>query len=205
MQFRELGIKGAWEVTPRQFTDDRGVFLEWYKDEAFRPPVGESLRLRQANLSVSSAGVLRGIHFAEVPAGQAKYVTCVTGAAFDVVVDIRIGSPTFGQWDAVLIDDIDRRAVYISEGLGHAFLALEDRTVVTYLCSEPYAPGREHGINPLDPELAIQWPAKARDGSPLAPLLSDKDAAAPSLTEAAALGILPTMAAVERFHAERRP
>ena len=136
------------------------------------------LHLAQANCSVSSAGTLRGIHFAQLPPSQAKYVTCLHGAALDVVVDLRVGSPTFGQWDSVLLDDVDRRAVYLPEGLGHAFMALEDHTVVTYLCSAPYAPGREHGIHPLDPDVGIDWPTTARDGSPLAPLLSPKDDAA---------------------------
>src|SRR5690606_18710753 len=100
--------------------------------------------LRQANCSVSSARVLRGLHFARVPPSQAKYVTCVRGSVFDVVVDIRVGSPTFGRWDAVRLDDRDRRTIYISEGLGHAFLALEDDSTVMYLCSAQYDPQREH-------------------------------------------------------------
>src|SRR5690606_22970512 len=115
--------------------DDRGVFLEWFKDGAFQEATGRSLDLQQANLSVSAAGVLRGVHFADVPPSQAKYVTCPRGAVLDVVVDIRTGSPTFGQWDAVLLDDVDRRAIFLSEGLGHAFCSLEDGSVVTYLCS----------------------------------------------------------------------
>lgn len=192
MQVRELSIAGAWEITPRQFGDDRGVFLEWFKGDLFEEVTGRTLDLRQANMSVSAAGVLRGIHFADVPPSQAKYVTCPRGAVLDVVVDIRTGSPTFGQWDAVLLDDVDRRAIFLSEGLGHAFCSLEDGSVVTYLCSAPYAPGREHGIHPLDPEIGIRWPTTGRDGTPLTYELSDKDADAPSLTDAAASGLLPT-------------
>ncbi len=192
MQVRELSIAGAWEITPRQFGDDRGVFLEWFKDGAFQEATGRSLDLQQANLSVSAAGVLRGVHFADVPPSQAKYVTCPRGAVLDVVVDIRTGSPTFGQWDAVLLDDVDRRAIFLSEGLGHAFCSLEDGSVVTYLCSAPYAPGREHGVNPLDPELGIDWPTTGRDGAPLTYELSAKDTDAPSLAAAAAAGLLPT-------------
>ena len=120
---------------------------------------------------MSSAGTLRGIHFAELPPSQAKFVTCVHGAALDVVIDLRLGSPTFGQWDSVHLDDEERRAVYLPEGLGHAFMALEDHTVVNYLCSAPYAPDREHGIHPLDPEIGIRWPTTRRDGGPLTPLL----------------------------------
>ena len=143
---------------PAQHGDDRGVFLEWFREDAFVEATGHSLHLAQANCSVSSAGTLRGIHFAQLPPSQAKFVTCVHGAALDVVVDLRVGSPTFGQWDSVLLDDVDRRAIYLPEGLGHAFMALEDHTVVTYLCSAPYAPGREHGVHPLDPEIGIDWP-----------------------------------------------
>ncbi|NKX94217.1 dTDP-4-keto-6-deoxy-D-glucose epimerase [Sanguibacter hominis ATCC BAA-789] len=199
MEYRELSIPGAWEITPKQFGDPRGVFLEWFKDAPFAQATGHSLDLRQANMSVSAAGVLRGIHFADVPPGQAKYVTCPKGAVLDVVVDIRVGSPTFGQWDSVLLDDTDRRAIYLSEGLGHAFLSLEDDSTVVYLCSTGYNPGHEHGIHPLDPEVGIDWPTVARDGSPLTYQLSDKDTAAPSLAEARESGLLPTAEAVAAF------
>ncbi len=199
MEYRELSIPGAWEITPKQFGDPRGVFLEWFKDAPFAQATGHSLELRQANMSVSAAGVLRGIHFADVPPGQAKYVTFPKGAVLDVVVDIRVGSPTFGQWDSVLLDDTDRRAIYLSEGLGHAFLSLEDDSTVVYLCSTGYNPGHEHGIHPLDPEVGIDWPTVARDGSPLTYQLSDKDTAAPSLAEARESGLLPTAEAVAAF------
>ncbi|MDR7382066.1 dTDP-4-dehydrorhamnose 3,5-epimerase [Promicromonospora iranensis] len=203
MEYRELAVPGAFEITPRQFGDPRGVFLEAFKADAFAEAVGHPFDLAQANCSVSAAGVLRGIHFADVPPSQAKYVLCATGAVLDVVVDIRVGSPTFGTWDAVLLDDVDRRAVYLSEGLGHAFMSLEDGSTVLYLCSSGYAPGREHGIHPLDPELGIDWPTTARDGSPLAPLLSEKDEAAPTLAEAKAQNLLPTMDEVTSYLATR--
>lgn len=186
MQVRALSVSGAFEITPVQHRDDRGLFLEWFKDPAFAEAVGHRLDLRQANLSVSSRGTLRGIHFAEVPPGQAKYVTCVAGAALDVVVDVRVGSPTFGRWDSVLLDTVDRRAIYLAEGLGHVFLALEDGTTITYLCSEGYNPAREHGVHPLDPALGIRWPADVEA------LLSAKDAAAPTLAEAHEAGLLPS-------------
>lgn len=191
MEYRELKIPGAWEITTRKFADDRGVFLEYFKDTAFAEAVGHKLDLAQANCSVSSAGVVRGLHFADVPPGQAKYVTCASGAVLDVVVDIRVGSPTFGQWDSVLLDDVDRRAIYIGEGLGHAFMALEDQSTVLYLCSTGYAPGREHGINPLDAEIGIAWPTVGRSGEPIVPILSEKDAQAPGLAAAQASGLLP--------------
>jgi dTDP-4-dehydrorhamnose 3,5-epimerase len=204
MEVRALSVSGAWEVTPRQFPDPRGVFLEWFKEAPFAEHVGHPLRLAQANCSVSAAGVLRGIHFADVPPSQAKYVTCVHGAVLDVVVDVRVGSPTFGRWDAVLLDDVERKAVYLSEGLGHAFMSLEDGSTVVYLCSEPYAPAREHGVHPLDPAIGIEWPRIARDGSPIEPLLSEKDASAPRLSQARDAGGLPHVSQVRTLLAERR-
>ncbi|MBO9555485.1 dTDP-4-dehydrorhamnose 3,5-epimerase [Cellulomonas sp.] len=201
MPYRELRVPGAWEITPRQFPDSRGVFLEYFQGAPFAENVGHELSVAQANCSVSAAGVLRGIHFADTPPSQAKYVTCAKGAVLDVVVDVRVGSPTFGQWDTVLLDDVDRRAIYLSEGLGHAFMSLEDGSTVLYLCSTPYTPGREHGVHPLDPQIGIEWPTTARDGSPLEPLLSDKDAVAPLLADAAASGLLPTFEAVQAYRA----
>lgn len=192
MQYRELKVPGAWEFTPKQFGDDRGVFLEWFREPGFTEATGRSLDLQQANCSVSAAGVLRGIHFADVPPGQAKYVTCVKGAILDVAVDLRVGSPTFGQWDSVLLDDVDRRAIFLSEGLGHAFLSLEDNSTVVYLCSTGYAPEREHEVHPFDTDIAVDWPTVGRDGAPLDITLSDKDSVAPTLAEALETGLLPT-------------
>ena len=129
--------------------------------------------------------MLRGVHFADVPPGQAKYVTCLSGSVLDVVIDIRVGSPTFGAWDSVLLDTVDRRVIYLPEGMGHAFLSLEDASTVVYLCSTGYNPTGEHGINPIDPALGVEWPAD------ITPLLSDKDREAPTLAEAEELGLLP--------------
>ena len=152
--------------------------------------------MRQANISVSRRGTVRGIHFADIPVGQAKYVTAVHGAVLDYVIDIRVGSPTFGQWDSVLLDDKDRRAIYLAEGLGHAFVALSDDAVVSYLVSDVYRPDREHGINPLDSDVALVFPDEAGEL-----LLSPKDTDAPSLSEAAASGLLPTWEASRGFYA----
>ncbi|GGC74993.1 dTDP-4-dehydrorhamnose 3,5-epimerase [Hoyosella rhizosphaerae] len=192
MEFRELSIPGAWEITPRLFTDKRGTFLEWFKQDQFEQATGNKLDLAQANCSISAEGTLRGIHFADVPPGQAKYVTCVSGAVLDVIVDIRTGSPTFGQWDSVYLDDMSRRAVFLDVGLGHGFFALSEQATVVYLCSSGYNPDAEHGINPLDPDIGITWPHIGHTGRPLTPVLSQKDQDAPSLAEAQRLGILPT-------------
>ncbi|GAB4083951.1 dTDP-4-dehydrorhamnose 3,5-epimerase [Myceligenerans cantabricum] len=204
MQYRELSVPGAFEITPQQFGDSRGLFLEAFKAGPFADAVGHRFDLAQANCSVSAAGVLRGIHFADVPPSQAKYVQCLRGAVLDVVVDVRTGSPTFGTWDAVLLDDADRRSIYLSEGLGHAFMSLEDGSTVMYLCSAGYAPEREHGIHPLDPAVGIDWPTTARDGTPLTPQLSEKDEVAPTLAEAESEGLLPTLQDVEKYIATLR-
>jgi dTDP-4-dehydrorhamnose 3,5-epimerase len=193
-----LKIDGAWVFTPRIHGDQRGSFLEWFKDAELLSDVGHSLQIAQANCSVSRRGVIRGIHFSDVPPGQAKYVTCASGAIIDVVVDIRVGSPSFGTWDAVQLDDKNRRALYLGEGLGHAFAAVSDQATVLYLCSTPYAPGREHGVNPLDPALGITWP------SGIEPVLSDKDAAAPSLADAQSGRLLPDYGECQAYIAKLR-
>lgn len=192
MHVRELSIAGAFELAPVIHEDERGAFLEWFRADRFAEMTGHRFDLAQANSSVSSAGTLRGIHFAELPPSQAKYVTCVHGAIFDVVVDIRVGSPTYGGWDAVRLDDENRKAVYVSAGLGHAFLALEDDSVVSYLCDAPYVPGREHAIHPLDPALGIDWPNTGPGGDRLPLVLSEKDDGAPLLEDARASGLLPS-------------
>jgi len=171
--------------SPRIHGDKRGSFHEWFRHDGFVETFGQSMNLAQANASTSARGVLRGVHFADVPPGQAKYITCVRGSVLDVVVDLRVGSPTFGQWEATRLDDQNSRCLYIAEGLGHAFLALEDDSTVIYLCSEGYNPGHEHGVHPLDPDLAIEWP------SDVEPTLSPKDAEAPSFVDAQRTGLLP--------------
>ncbi|MGB7979918.1 MAG: dTDP-4-dehydrorhamnose 3,5-epimerase [Candidatus Nanopelagicales bacterium] len=196
MDIAALEIEGAWVATPRIHADTRGAFLEWFTERSFTDAVGHRLDLAQANVSISAAGVLRGIHYADVPPGQAKYVTCVRGAVLDVIVDLRVGSPTFGRWTSVLLDDLDRRAVYLSEGLGHGFCALAEGSTVVYLCSQGYAPDREREVHPLDPALGIDW---GLAGVP--PQLSAKDAAAPSLAQARAAGLLPDHARCSAFRA----
>ncbi|MDY5128598.1 dTDP-4-dehydrorhamnose 3,5-epimerase family protein [Actinotignum urinale] len=199
MEIRELKIKGAWEVTTKHFPDERGIFLEAYKSSEFEKAVGHKIDLRQANISVSKAGTVRGIHFADVPPSQAKYVVCPRGAVLDFVIDIRVGSPTFGQWDSVLLDDVSRKAIYISEGLGHCFVALEDDSTVLYMCSAEYAPGREHGVNPLCKCVGLEFPETDRHGNKLELLLSPKDTEALGLCKAKKAGILPLYEDVEKF------
>lgn len=149
------------------------------------PDASDTGRMSRKLTAQCRAGASYGVHFADVPPGQAKYVTCLSGAVLDVGVDLRAGSPAFGRWEAVRLDDETRRAVYLAEGLGHAFMALSNRATVLYLCTTPYAPAREHGVHPLDPDVGIGWPGG------IDPVLSDEDAAAPGLEEALALGLLP--------------
>ena len=184
MQFRPLRVEGAIEVTPRQFPDSRGMFAEGFRADKLAEHIGHELRVRQTNISVSSAGAVRGIHYASLPPSQAKYVTALAGVFLDFIVDIRVGSPTFGHWDVVRLDTVDRRAVYLSEGLGHALACIEDGTAM-YLCSEVYNPAAEKGITPLDAAIGLGLP------SDFAPIVSEKDAAAPTLAEALESGLLP--------------
>lgn len=186
MQIRELSVPDAYEITPVQRSDERGVFLEWYRFDRLEEVIGHPLDIRQANTSVSQRGVVRGIHFADVPPGQAKYVTVSRGAGLDFVIDIRVGSPTFGQWDSVLLDDVDRKAVYVPEGLGHVFVALTDDATLNYLVSDTYNPDREHDINVLDPDIALEFPAELGNL-----VLSRKDKDAPFLADLKAAGSLP--------------
>ena len=192
MQVTPLSISGVWSFAPLLRPDDRGVFLESFKAAEVESAIGHPFTLKQMNISSSRAGTVRGIHFADVPPSQAKYVQCFSGRILDVVVDIRVGSPTFGRWDAIELDDANRTGLYISEGLGHAFCALSDEVTVGYLCSEPYAPSREHGIHPLDPELGMPWPD-------IDLVLSPKDAAAPTLAEALSQGLLPLFSDCQAF------
>lgn len=198
MQVRPGRLAGVWTFTPVLRPDARGSFCEAFRADLFADAVGHRFDLAQLNVSVSRRGTVRGIHFADVPPGQAKYVQCLAGRILDVVVDIRVGSPSFGQWEAVELDDEGRTAIYLAEGLGHAFCALSDSATVGYLCSTPYAPGREHGITPTDPELDLPWPTDL----PL--LLSDKDSAAPTLAQAHADGLLPSFDVCRDYGASLR-
>jgi dTDP-4-dehydrorhamnose 3,5-epimerase len=191
---RELIISGAFVFTPRIFQDSRGSFAETFRNDVLDGLIGHEFSLRQMNTSISQRGSLRGIHFAEVPNGQAKYVTVPAGRILDFVVDIRVDSPTFGKWESVEINSSSRNAIYLSEGLGHAFLALEDDTVVTYLVSDIYRPEKEHGINPLDPELGLVFPMEISEL-----LLSPKDTDAPSLMEAKEMNLLPSFDDVNAY------
>ncbi|MGX1915695.1 dTDP-4-dehydrorhamnose 3,5-epimerase family protein [Streptomyces phaeochromogenes] len=199
MKVRELAIAGGYEFTPDVFRDDRGAFVAHYTDTGFLDAVGYPMRLGQIHHSHSRRGAVRGVHYEDVPPGQAKVVSCAAGALLDVVVDLRVGSPTFGHWDSVLLDPHTCRAVYLEEGLGHGYVALQDDTVAAYVSSVEYDPAAEHEIHPLDPRLGLPWPTD------MAYLLSERDRNAPTLTEARDAGRLPTYEACRALHRDRRP
>lgn len=186
MEITALSVPGAFVVTNIVHSDERGEFVEWFREDRLAEATGMSFTTAQANLSVSSRGTFRGIHFADVPPGQAKYVTCVSGSIQDFIVDIRTGSPSFGNYEVVELDSRNRDAVLLDVGLGHGFVAMENRTIVSYLVSDIYRPDAEHAINPVDPELGIRLPFDREELS-----VSQKDLEAPGLSEALALGILP--------------
>jgi dTDP-4-dehydrorhamnose 3,5-epimerase len=186
MNLTSLGIDGVWLAESPVWSDDRGLFREWFKSENINDATGRDFGIEQANISVSSAGTLRGIHYSIAPRGQAKWITCVAGAIQDVIVDIRPSSPTFGKWVEVELRGDSGMAVFISEGLGHGFLALEDKTAVAYLVSTPFSPKDEFDINPLDAKIGINW------GMDLSQLkISEKDKNAPGLFRRMKQGELP--------------
>jgi dTDP-4-dehydrorhamnose 3,5-epimerase len=197
MKIEPLSVPDAWICTPQVFGDDRGAFLEWFRGDLLAAATGRRFDIVQANHSVSKRGVVRGIHFADVPPGQAKFVYCPIGAFLDIVVDLRVGSPTFGAVDAVVLDDVERRAVFIAEGLGHVLCALRDDSSISYLVSTAYDPVAERTVSPIDPALDLPLPADIG-----ALLMSDKDVAAPTLNDALEQGILPAYdACVSRYAA----
>ena len=184
MKTTALKISGSWIIEFQKFDDNRGHFYESIKEEDFQKPIGRQLSIKQTNTSSSSKGSVRGIHYALVPPSQAKLVQCQRGSIKDYVIDIRVGSPTFGEFEAIELNENAPTAIFIEEGLAHAFVALENNTIVTYYVSEKFNPEREKGINPFDKTLNVKWPD-------LELILSEKDKSAISLDEAKSQGILP--------------
>ena len=186
MKISQLVFDGVWLVESPVWNDDRGLFREWFKAAEVKSATGRDFGIEQANISLSSVGTLRGIHYSIAPRGQAKWITCVSGSIQDVIVDIRPESKTFGQWIDIELKGDSGNAVLISERLGHGFLALEDNTSVAYLASTPFSPTDEFEINPLDEKIGIKW------GMDLISLkISEKDKIAPTLAERLVEGKLP--------------
>lgn len=187
MKLTQLDIQGAWLAESPIWSDDRGFFREWFKTDDIENEIDRGFYVEQANISSSSKGSLRGIHYSLAPSGQAKWITCVNGSIKDVIVDIRPNSKTFGKWLSVELSGSSGKALLISEGLGHGFLSLEENSIVVYLVSSAFSPSEEYAINPLDEYIGIDW------GSDSAYLkISEKDRIAPTLLEQKELGKLPT-------------
>jgi dTDP-4-dehydrorhamnose 3,5-epimerase len=191
MTFQETNIAGAWLYQPKRFADERGYFQETFKHSALLEATGFDFQVKQVNQSKSSAGVVRGVHWADVPPGQAKYVTVPVGEIWDLVIDLRTDSPTFGTWQGFHLSAENGHSLIIGNGLGHAFLSLKDDTIVSYLCSEEFNPTREHAISPLDEDLAITFESKAGEYSIEKLSFSEKDSQAPSLKHYLENGLLP--------------
>lgn len=185
MDVESLGLEGVFRLTSPVWGDDRGFFREWLKMPDLES-AGISFVARQANLSRSTRNVVRGLHFSVAPEGQAKVVTCAEGELLDVMVDLRVGSPTFGLHAAVVLRGGDGVSLYLPSGIGHGFCAQSDEAVLVYLLSSPYNPACELEVHPFDAEIGVEWPLSGE------PILSAKDAAAPTLSDRRANNTLPT-------------
>jgi dTDP-4-dehydrorhamnose 3,5-epimerase len=178
MEYRELDIPDVVVLEPKVFSDERGAFFETFRDSEFRAHCGEH-NFVQDNHSVSACGVLRGIHY-QLNRPQGKLVRVVRGAVFDVAVDLRRSSPTFGAWVGVTLDTVSHNMLWVPPGFGHAFLSLEDGTEFVYKCTDYYDPGDERSLVWNDARVGIDWPS-IRTGRPI---VSSKDASAPGLDAA---------------------
>ncbi|WP_184694857.1 dTDP-4-dehydrorhamnose 3,5-epimerase family protein [Saccharothrix tamanrassetensis] len=198
MKTTAMSIRDAYRIYPEHHPDRRGRFHEAFRAGELSEVIGYPFEVGQANYSVSAKNTLRGIHGTTIPPGQAKLVTCVRGAVMDVAVDLRVGSPTFGAYEVTYQDEESGVAVYLADGLGHAFLALTDDACMNYLCSEEYVPGTMIVVDPLDPDIGIPW--NLTDP----PIMSDKDASGLSLKDAVSSGLLPTYEECLAHYAELR-
>lgn len=182
METHATPLAGVLLLTPRVFADPRGYFLETYNAARYAE-AGIPVTFVQDNLSSSSRGVLRGLHF-QNPHPQGKLVQVLAGEVFDVAVDLRHGSPTFGKWYGAILSADNHRQLYIPPGLAHGFCVTSERALFNYKCSDFYAPKAEGGVAWDDPDLAIEWPIEA-------PVLSDKDRAYPRLRDLDPSRLLP--------------
>ena len=157
MSYSALAIPGVWLGKPTTHEDSRGIFRSTFIGSEIERLTGRPFPVRQSNESRSHAGVIRGFHWVESEVGQLKFVTCTKGRVWDVVVDVRPGSSTFGKWDAIYLDSMDPSHLIIPEGVAHGFLSLENESIVTYLCSSEYDPQNERSFFPLDEDLKIPF------------------------------------------------
>lgn len=157
MEFVESFIKGIFVLTPRKFEDERGCFMESFNQQTFNDIVGSNITFAQDNESVSFKNVLRGLHFQNPPSAQGKLVRVANGSVFDVAVDIRKNSPTYGKWHGEMLSAQNRKQLWIPEGFAHGFVALEDDTKFLYKCTSYYSPQSEQTLLWNDSTLAIDW------------------------------------------------
>ncbi len=190
MNLTELSIPGAYVLDSAVWGDDRGFFREWFKRRDL-DALGVSFPIEQANLSMSRRGVVRGLHYSIAPQGQAKLVTCAYGELDDVIVDVRVGSPSFGRVEVVRLAANEERSVLLPAGAAHGFCVRSEHAALSYLLSSPFNPEMELEINPFDERLGVPWGLKGPA------IMSDKDAAAPSLDDRIASGQLPRYLDVE--------
>jgi dTDP-4-dehydrorhamnose 3,5-epimerase len=188
MELTPLGIEGAWLAESPAWNDDRGYFREWFKREEVLSKTGIDFSVQQANVSQSRRGVIRGIHYSLAAEGQSKWVTCVTGAILEVIVDIRPNSPTYKQKELIQIDSTSQKSLLVGSGLGHGFVSLSENSTVSYLLSSEYNPMYEHGVNFFDQELNINVNDFLFD---MKPILSEKDSFAPNLMDLEKQNLLP--------------
>lgn len=176
MHANPLAIPDVMLIEPRIFGDTRGFFFESFNQRAFNQATGTEYQFVQDNHSRSTKGVLRGLHYQLAPHAQGKLVRCVNGAVFDVAVDIRRSSPTFGQWVGVELSEQNQRQLWVPPGFAHGFITLTDFADFLYKTTNYYAPTHDRGLAWNDPRIAIAWPDLGG-----APQLSGKDAVAPEL------------------------
>lgn len=176
MQVTKTAIEGVLLLEPKVFGDERGFFMESHSDRSFALATGLDVRFVQDNHSRSARGVLRGLHYQHGDAAQGKLVRVVQGSVFDVAVDIRVGSPTFGRWVGMELSEANRRLLWIAPGLAHGFFVTSESADFLYKTTAYYAPATERAVRWDDPTLAVAWPDVG-----IAPIVSPKDAAAPDL------------------------
>lgn len=183
MTFEELSLKGLLLITPRVFEDERGFFLERYSQRVFAEQGGLDLTFVQDNHSRSTRGILRGMHYQVAPFAQHKMVWVTRGEVLDVAVDVRPNSPTFGQWQGVILSEDNKQMLLLPQGFAHGFAVLSDVADFQYKVTAPYSREHDRGIRWDDPQVGIEWPLTD-------PVLSARDMNAPSLADVLASGHL---------------
>jgi dTDP-4-dehydrorhamnose 3,5-epimerase len=182
LPYQKTNIKDVFLFTPQVFEDSRGHFFESFRQDKTLEETGFNFEVKQFNTSLSKRGVLRGIHFKKNPPGQAKFVSVSQGMILDLAIDLRKSSKTFGEWQAFELSNDNNQSLLLGYGIGHAFLALEDNTKVSYLCDSVFEPDIEFGINPL--KAGIDWQELAKPFGLSEFVVNEKDSLAPGLKDA---------------------